>query len=72
MTCLECGGDSRVVYTTYDKAGRIKRRRECLKCKERWGTVEVPADELAVLLGIKAATIAEIMAAVNEVLEVSK
>jgi transcriptional regulator NrdR family protein len=31
----------------------IKRRRECLRCKHRWATAELPADELDALQRIR-------------------
>ncbi len=41
MKCPLCGHDSRILRTT-DR----RRRRECLHCRHRWSTVEIPeADE---------------------------
>ena len=35
-----CGGDSKVVDTR-SKGGKVARRRECLRCGERWTSWEV-------------------------------
>ncbi len=42
MKCPYCGaaGASRVVDTSHDARGGIRRRRECLKCGERFSTYE--------------------------------
>ncbi len=42
MKCPYCGavGASRVVDTSHDSRGGIRRRRECLKCGERFSTYE--------------------------------
>ncbi|MFC1960633.1 transcriptional regulator NrdR [Chloroflexota bacterium] len=42
MKCPYCGaaGDSKVVDTTHDSRGGIRRRRECKKCGERFSTYE--------------------------------
>ncbi len=42
MKCPYCGeSDSRVIDTTHEmQSGGIRRRRECLKCKQRFSTIE--------------------------------
>lgn len=42
MKCPYCGasGDSKVVDTTHDTRGGIRRRRECKQCGERFSTYE--------------------------------
>jgi transcriptional repressor NrdR len=41
MKCPNCDfHDSRVLDTRLQKGGDIRRRRECLKCKERFTTIE--------------------------------
>jgi transcriptional repressor NrdR len=42
MKCPHCGeADSKVIDTTHElQAGGIRRRRECLKCGQRFSTVE--------------------------------
>ncbi len=42
MKCPHCGeSDSKVIDTTHElQAGGIRRRRECLKCGQRFSTVE--------------------------------
>ena len=42
MRCPHCGeADSKVIDTTHEvQAGGIRRRRECLKCGQRFSTVE--------------------------------
>lgn len=42
MKCPHCGaaGDSRVVDTSHDSRGGIRRRRECKACGERFSTYE--------------------------------
>lgn len=40
MKCPACGKDSHVLKTM-----GTQRRRECLHCKFRWNTLEVPAEE---------------------------
>lgn len=41
MRCPFCGNDeSRVIDTSHDSRGEIRRRRECEKCMERFSTVE--------------------------------
>lgn len=43
MRCPYCGGqDSRVIDTTHDAKGGVRRRRECLTCKQRFSTYERP------------------------------
>lgn len=41
MKCPKCSfNDSRVLDTRIQKKGEIRRRRECLKCKTRFSTIE--------------------------------
>jgi transcriptional repressor NrdR len=41
MRCPHCHGDrSKVIDTTHDSRGGIRRRRECLDCEERFSTYE--------------------------------
>jgi transcriptional repressor NrdR len=43
MRCPYCGAeDSRVIDTTHDARGGVRRRRECLSCKQRFSTYERP------------------------------
>jgi transcriptional repressor NrdR len=43
MRCPYCGAeDSRVIDTTHDAKGGVRRRRECLSCKQRFSTYERP------------------------------
>ncbi|MGA2111991.1 MAG: transcriptional regulator NrdR [Anaerolineales bacterium] len=43
MKCPYCGAeDSRVIDTTHDAKGGVRRRRECLGCKQRFSTYERP------------------------------
>lgn len=53
MRCPYCqNDDSKVLDTTHDAHGGIRRRRECTKCKQRFSTYERPI--LATPLIIKA------------------
>ena len=41
MRCPYCGTeDTKVVDTTHDVRGGVRRRRECLKCRQRFSTYE--------------------------------
>lgn len=41
MRCPYCGqADSKVIDTNHDARGGVRRRRECLACKERFSTYE--------------------------------
>lgn len=52
MRCPYCQNDrSRVIDTTHDARGGVRRRRECRKCKQRFSTYERPI--LAIPLIIK-------------------
>jgi transcriptional repressor NrdR len=43
MRCIFCGKeDSKVIDTTHDSRGGIRRRRECLVCQQRFTTYERP------------------------------
>jgi transcriptional repressor NrdR len=43
MRCIYCGKeDSKVIDTTHDSRGGIRRRRECLACRQRFTTYERP------------------------------
>jgi transcriptional repressor NrdR len=43
MRCPHCQNDrSRVLDTTHDSRGGIRRRRECLRCHQRFSTYERP------------------------------
>jgi transcriptional regulator NrdR family protein len=43
LRCTKCDGDVlRVVYTRAAWGGKIVRRRECVRCKERFTTWERP------------------------------
>jgi transcriptional repressor NrdR len=43
MRCPYCQNeDSRVIDTTHDNHGGIRRRRECLRCKQRFSSYERP------------------------------
>jgi transcriptional regulator NrdR family protein len=45
MNCPICHHvDSRVIHTDADHA-EIRRRRECLQCRHRWTSIEMPASE---------------------------
>ena len=39
MDCVKCEGESRVVNSR-KFADMVRRRRECLECRERWTTEE--------------------------------
>lgn len=41
MTCPACGENQDIVSDSREWYGTKRRRRECLKCGERWSTVEV-------------------------------
>ena len=43
MNCPYCGNDKTKVIATVNTPGRVTRRRVCLKCRERFTTVEFPA-----------------------------
>lgn len=46
MNCPICQhAESRTVRTDAVASG-IKRRRECLRCRHRWGTLELPAEDV--------------------------
>ena len=41
MRCPYCGeADSKVIDTNHDARGGVRRRRECLKCRQRFSTYE--------------------------------
>jgi transcriptional repressor NrdR len=43
MRCVFCGkDDAKVIDTTHDARGGIRRRRECLDCHQRFSTYERP------------------------------
>src|SRR3990172_6938045 len=43
MFCPHCQSDqSKVVDTSHDSRGGVRRRRECLNCKQRFSTYERP------------------------------
>jgi transcriptional repressor NrdR len=43
MRCVYCGKeDAKVIDTTHDVRGGIRRRRECLDCRQRFTTYERP------------------------------
>jgi transcriptional repressor NrdR len=43
MRCIYCGkDDAKVIDTTHDARGGIRRRRECLDCHQRFTTYERP------------------------------
>jgi transcriptional repressor NrdR len=43
MRCIYCGKeDAKVIDTTHDARGGIRRRRECLVCQQRFTTYERP------------------------------
>ena len=43
MRCPYCQNDrSKVIDTTHDARGGVRRRRECLECKQRFSTYERP------------------------------
>lgn len=44
--CPKCGGHSRVYDVRTRKQGEVARMRKCLKCGERWGTIEVNSDRI--------------------------
>jgi transcriptional regulator NrdR family protein len=45
MNCPACGHPDHRVLRTDAKGGRVRRSRECLKCTQRWHTVEAPESE---------------------------
>ena len=40
MNCPYCGNDKTKVIATVNSPDRVSRRRECLKCRERFTTTE--------------------------------
>jgi transcriptional repressor NrdR len=47
MICPECGGSRTTIPNTRPVTnGWTYRRRECVDCKHRWNTYEIPEDEL--------------------------
>jgi transcriptional repressor NrdR len=43
MRCIYCGKeDAKVIDTTHDSRGGVRRRRECLDCRQRFTTYERP------------------------------
>ena len=51
MLCPYCGFErSKVVDTTHDSRGWVRRRRECLSCKQRFSTYERPIQSTPLLL----------------------
>ncbi len=51
MNCPYCQSDkSRVIDTTHDARGGIRRRRECEKCKQRFSTYERPIMALPLII----------------------
>ena len=44
MICNNCSNETKVTYSKRD-ARLIRRRRECLGCKTKFFTIELPADE---------------------------
>jgi transcriptional repressor NrdR len=43
MRCVYCGKeDAKVIDTTHDSRGGIRRRRECVNCRQRFTTYERP------------------------------
>ncbi|MFQ5616178.1 MAG: transcriptional regulator NrdR [Anaerolineales bacterium] len=51
MRCPHCQNNrSRVLGTSHDSRGDIRRRRECLKCKQRFSTYERPIQATPLLI----------------------
>ena len=51
MLCPYCGFKrSKVVDTTHDSRGWVRRRRECLSCKQRFSTYERPIQSTPLLI----------------------
>ena len=44
MQCPKCGHDTKVIDSQREPT-KVKRRRKCLKCDERFNTVEVSGDD---------------------------
>jgi len=45
VVCPSCAGDTKVINSRARK-GQVHRRRECLKCRSRFGTVEITEESL--------------------------
>lgn len=52
MICPKCGGKTGICDSRKVSARRVRRRRECKVCGERFSTVELPELELKVLRGV--------------------
>jgi hypothetical protein len=52
VLCPECGGDS-VVRDSRQIAKTHRRRRECLSCRQRFTTYEIPSTAMAVFLELQ-------------------
>ncbi len=51
MRCVFCGkDDAKVIDTTHDVRGGIRRRRECLDCHRRFTTYERPIDSTPLVI----------------------
>ena len=51
MRCPYCGAeDSKVIDTTHDAKGGVRRRRECLQCRERFSTYERPVQATPLII----------------------
>lgn len=49
MTCPKCQHASEVIDSRLNTGNHIRRRRRCMskKCKHKWTTYEIAADEIA-------------------------
>lgn len=61
MTCTNCGHYSTRVLDSRHAPGRVRRRRECVRCRERITTVEIVAGSVSeVVTRIEVSTSGEI------------
>jgi len=52
MYCPKCGDLSKVVDSRLNGPGRVRRRRQCLGCGQRFSTLEMPFQEQAEIIDV--------------------
>lgn len=45
MTCPLCSHPDTRVFRTTERAGRVRRTRQCCRCGHKWATVEIAESE---------------------------
>lgn len=67
MSCPKCGSDDDTVVDSRKQDYTVMRRRRCNRCKTRWQTFEVTAEDYDLLMAMKSSSMNAVLTKVREI-----